>query len=159
MRRMCPIFVLLFALAPVLPLWGQNDNSELHVLLKQLITEIASLRSELRQQRLDRREVNISNLDSDLRQIQADKLKLDEQERAQGSEIAEFDERLQQPDIDPAERASLEAAKAKVIITVPEKLRIEKTAVLMREREIQDRLLRERQLQQALLTETKTSGR
>jgi hypothetical protein len=165
---MCSLLALLCALAFPLPgqtsaqtaiASRQNDDGELRAILKQLIAELASLRIELRQQRLERQQLIISNLENDIRQVQVEKMKLEEREQAQGSEIAELDEHLQQPDLEPAERASLEAAKAKVLIAVPEKLRAEKAIILARERQLQDRLLREQQLRQVLLSETKTAGR
>ena len=166
MRSMCSLLALLAVSAFSFPLRAQtasasrqNDDSELRALLKQLIAEVTSLRTELRQERLERQHVTISNLENDIRQVHLERSKLEERERAQGSEIAEFDEHLQQPNLKPAERASLEAARARILIAVPEKLRAEKAIIVTRERELQDRLLREQQLRQVLLTETKIAGR
>jgi hypothetical protein len=170
--RTCSALVLLFAWGCLYPLQAQtssqsitstsnkqNDEPELRALLKQLVTELAQLRAELRQQRLDQHEIMISRLENDLRQLQLEKKNLEEQERGQVVEIAEFDEQLEQTDIDPAERAALEAAKAKTMTATPERLRTEKVTVVAHEQEIQERLLRERQLRQALLSEAESKGR
>ena len=166
MRPMHSLVVFAGILAASFALPGQtpnvskvSDDTELRAVLKQLITELASLRSELKQQRLDRQQTIISNLENDIRQVQLERVNLEEQERTQGSEIAELDERLQQANIDPTERASLEAVKAKVMIAVPKRFQAEKAIILSRERELQARLLNEQRLRQALLNENKSEGR
>jgi predicted nuclease with TOPRIM domain len=170
MRRMCSLVVFLFVLACSFPLRGQtssqtinpsklHEDLELRTLLKQLVAELTSLRIELRLQRLDRLQATISDLETEIRQVQSDRVKLEEQEGSQSSEVAELDERLQQANLDPGERASLETAKAKIMITVPEKLRAEKAIVLSREQELQGRLLKLQRLRQTLLSETNNEGR
>lgn len=128
-----------------------TGDAELRVLLRHLIAELASLRAELRQDRAERHEAKIATLESELRHLQAERHKLDEQEQGQAAEVAEFDEQLQQPNLDPRERAAIEASRAHFIATAPAQTRATRASLLERERAMSERLRGEQQLRQSLL--------
>jgi hypothetical protein len=135
-----------------------KHDSEMPLVLRQLILELASLRAELREQRIEHRDTVIARLEAELRQLREDRQKIDEEEHGHAAELREFDELLRQPNLDPSERAALEASKANLISGGPSQLRARREPALERERAVSQRLQGEQQLRQKLLNDRSISN-
>ena len=77
---------------------GGGPASEAHVLLRQIVAELAAVREEVRQLRAQSEEATIAALETELGHIRTTRQRLDEREqRDTTGELAELEEQLQQP--------------------------------------------------------------
>lgn len=118
--------------------------SETHVLLRQIVAELAAVREELRQLRAQSEEATIAALEAELNQVRTTRQRLDEQEqRDTTGELAELEEQLQQPNLDPQTLGRLSASRDALMAASPAGDSPDRTAMLERERFLLERLQRE----------------
>jgi hypothetical protein len=148
-RRLCGSGCLLLTI--IAPLSAQSlaarppPASEMSVLLRQIAAELAAIREELRQQRARSQEETVAALEAELRQVRADRQRLEQRaERDRNGELAELEELLQQPDLDPQTVNALSTSRDALAAAWPVADGAERAAIVERERLLVERLDRER---------------
>lgn len=140
--------------------WGQGlsgstaapcaPNSVDEAQQKGLLQEVRKLRIELLEVRMEAQNVKVLNLEQGLTQIEVQRSRLLEEERAAPQQLANLDPRYQGQTLLPEQRAELEILKATFMATQTEHLNTERSALQAREAETSAALQLEQQRLQAL---------
>ena len=115
-----------------------------------LMAEVHKLRMELLEFRFETQAAKIPALEHGLSQIEAQRARLAEEERAAPQQIANLEARFQGQTLLPEQRAEIESAKAAFAAQQAERSSTERSALQSRETELSAALSLEQQRLQAL---------
>src|SRR5262249_33252210 len=80
------------------------QQSDLAAQVRRLAAEVRSLKLEMLKLQLESQQAKLAQLEREIEQTQKSKQRLEAQERGFNQEMAEYDERLGQPDLEASER-------------------------------------------------------
>jgi hypothetical protein len=118
---------------------------------QMLMQELRSLRVEMLQDRILRTDARLAELQQQLRQAEAEKAAVNDMERSQADEIAEFEGQLSRPGLSEQERAELEKNRFLLLTTGPTQVAEQKWAAAGREADLQRQIGSHQQYRHQLL--------
>ena len=105
-----------------------------------MMQELRNLRIELLHERIERTTARIAELQQQLHSAEAARTAVDDLERSQAEEIAEFQARLFEPGLPQQERSEIERHRLEMMTTGSRRLAERKTAAAGRQGELQRQL-------------------
>jgi uncharacterized protein YlxW (UPF0749 family) len=148
--------------APTAAPTAANDAArqvpELAALAQRLAAEVRNLKIEMLKLRLESQQAKLAQLEREIEQAQKDKQRLEAQESGFNKEMAEYDERLGQPDLEASERAQLETVKMKMTAGGRQRFDTQRQQIAQQEAEVKERLAREQEQWQELVKQARTLG-
>src|SRR5215813_304059 len=100
---------------------------------------------------LESQQAKLAQLEREIEQTQKSKQRLEAQERGFNQEMAEYDERLGQPDLEASERSKVETVKMKMTEGGQRRLYTQRQQIAQQEAEAKERLAREQEQWQKLV--------
>ena len=131
---------------------------ELAALAQRLAAEVRNLKIEMLKLRLESQQAKLAQLEREIEQAQKVKQRLEAQESGFNKEMAEYDERLGQPDLEASERAQLETVKMKMTEGGRQRFDTQRQQIAQQEAEVKERLAREQEQWQELVKQARTLG-
>jgi hypothetical protein len=126
--------------------------------VRRLMAEVQALKVEVYKLRLTAQQTKVAQLERALYQLQADKQRLEEQEREFAGELVALDQYLGQSDLEPGERAALAQAKEQFTRNGPASFHAQRQQIAQQETELSQRLERERQHWRELVDKARELG-
>lgn len=115
-----------------------------------MLAEIAELRVDLMDYLMEWQQSMVLALTRELETVRQEQNRINEEDRQRGQQIAQVEQQLASPELEPPARLQGEAIRAQLMGEAAEKLRSEYTALTQREGEITQRLQRETERGQRL---------
>jgi hypothetical protein len=126
--------------------------------LHAILAEVRNLRIELLQERLERTELRIADVQQKLRAAEAERNQASREQQVHAQEVVEVQQRLAQPSLGDAERAELEAYGTQLTTSAAAKLAEHISSVARRETNLHSQLEREQRVRHQLLESLRSVG-
>jgi len=131
---------------PAAPGESQNVPAWLHY----IALELKKIRLELIEERSEKRQAGLSDLEHELQLIRDQQREIEEEQSAEAREPTEIDSQLAQPGISKEQREELEARKADLLAAGPSRFTGPRAALAQREAQARERIAAEQQRIQIL---------
>jgi len=136
---------------------AQAESENIKETFSQLVTEIKTLKYELKALQLEQQRMRVVPLERELAQVMARRQRMEAQETTMSQEMAQLEQHLGEAPLSPEERKELETSRSEPAGGELERVRQEKQAVIQREAEVIQRLAQERQRWQELSENAKAA--
>lgn len=145
-----------FAASPVLAQPASACGEQ--VQLQTLLAEVRSLRIELLQEKIERAQFRIAEIEHNIRIAETERSQASSQQRTQAQELNEIQERLTQPSLATEERTELEAYRQQMMTSAASRLAEQASSLAKREAALRDQLGQEQRQRNQLLENLRSLG-
>jgi hypothetical protein len=127
-----------------------SESQKLAGWLQYIALELKKIRLELIEERCEKQQTGLSNLERELQLIRDQQREMEEEQNAEVREPVEIDSQLAQPGLSKEQREELEARKADLLSAGPSRFAGARSALAQREAQVRDRIAGEQQRIQQL---------
>ena len=129
---------------------AKGEPQNLAAWLQYITLELKKIRLELIEERCEKQQTVLSDLEGELQHIRDQQREMEEEQNAEVREPIEIDSQLAQPGISNEQREELEARKAELLASGPSRFAGPRSALAQREAQARERIAIEQQRIQLL---------